>query len=305
MRRLHCRSRELGVAVALAVTLGAARAQAQACCAGAGVFAPARLELGQDFLVGVQLRARDAIASFDSQGSWVAAPSETSEQEFEQDLLATVRPFGDLQLGLVLPLVETHRAVPGLGETGFGLGDVALNARYEIVPPNTSAYLPGIAVLAGASLPTGRAPDDASSPLSTDATGLGAAQLSLGLDVERAFGSFIADASGLISQRLGRTVGGVSERLGLAGSVFAAAGYAFRHKRALALTFAMTLEGEAQLNGQSVPDSGRQLTTLGISGGTPLGETWRLQGRIYEDLPVLGKNQTAGPGISVVVLRAW
>ena len=301
-RRFKCP--ELAALCALAVTLVSARAHAQACCAGAGVFAPARLKLGEDWLVGMQLRARDVIASFDAQGNWIASPDQTGEQDFEQDLLATVRPFGNLQLGVMVPLVETHRAVPGLGETGLGLGDVALNARYEIIPPNTS-NLPGVAVLAGVSLPTGRAPEDATSPLATDATGLGAAQLSLGLDFERAFGHWLADVSGLVTQRLSRTVGGVSERLGLAGSVFAAAGYAVHHERAIALTYAMTFEGAAEINGATVPDSGRLLTTIGISAGMPFGEGWRLQGRVYEDIPALGKNQTAGPGISIVGLRAW
>lgn len=292
------------MAAALVCSAAAVDARAQACCAGAGVFAPARLKLGEDALAGVQLKARDALGSLDPHGTWVANPSGTSELDFEQDLLGTFRPFGDLQLGFSVPLVETHRAVPSTSETGWGLGDVALNARYELIPPNSN-NLPGFAILAGASLPTGRAIEDAKNPLATDATGLGSAQLSLGLDVERALGRWLVDGSALITQRLARTVGEVHERLGLAGSAFAAGGYAFRHERALALFASATFEGRATINGQTVPDSSRLLTTVGLSGGTPLPEGFRLQARLYADLPALGRNQTAGPGAALVASRAW
>jgi hypothetical protein len=302
MRRPSCRSLEL---LALGAVLAmAGRAHAQACCAGAGVFAPARLKLGEDALLGMQVRARSVLGSFDRQGRYVSAPPDASELDFEQDLLGTWRPWGDLQLGVMVPLVETRRAVPSLAETGWGLGDVALTGRYELVPPNTN-NLPGLALQVGASLPTGRAPEDADQPLGTDATGLGSTQLSAGLDVERALGNLLLDGSGLLTWRLARTVGGVREQLGLAGSLFGAVGWAFRHERALALTAAVALEGPARINGEAVPDSGRILTTLGLSAGTPLPAGWRLQGRLYADLPVLGKNQTAGPGVSAVVLRTW
>lgn len=304
MPRRPCRSRELALAAALLVSGVAGVAHAQACCAGAGVFAPARLKLGEDALAGVQLKARSVSGSFAPDGSYLAAPSGTTELDFEQDLLGTVRPFGNLQLGISVPLIETRRTAPGLGETGWGLGDLALNARYELIPPNTS-NLPGFAILAGASLPTGRAPEDATSPLATDATGLGSAQLSLGLDVERALGRILVDGSAQVTQRLPRTVGGVHEQLGLAGSAYAAGGYAFRHERALALFVSAALEGRATINGQTVPDSSKLLTTVGLSAGTPLPEELRLQGRLFVDLPVLGRNQTAGPGLAIVALRAW
>ncbi|MBS2032749.1 MAG: transporter [Deltaproteobacteria bacterium] len=305
MSPLSSRSRSaLAALLGLALLGLAARADAQACCAGAGVFAPARLKLNEDALVGMQVTGRDIIGSFGPSGAFLASPGGTTEMDLEQDLLATVRPFGNLQLGLLVPLVETRRSVPTLAETGWGIGDVALDGRYEIVPPNTS-NLPGLAVIGGVSLPTGRAPEDAHSPLGTDATGLGSAQLSLGLDVERAVGRVLFDASGDLTWRFARTVGNVHEQLGLAGAFFAAAGWAFHHERALAVTASLQAERAATINGQQVPDSGRLLTTVGLSAGTPLFDNWRLQGRVYEDLPVLGKNQIAGPGIAAVVLRAW
>ena len=44
-------------------------AQAQACCAGASVITPARLELHEKALVGVQLRAAAVIGSYDTGGA--------------------------------------------------------------------------------------------------------------------------------------------------------------------------------------------------------------------------------------------
>src|SRR5207248_1900043 len=154
------------------------------CCAGAGVFAPARLKLDEDALVGLQLKARDVVGSLDANGHYLGAPSDTHEADFEQDLIGLVRVAGDLHAGIVLPLVETERTVPTLSETGWGLGDLALTARYEVVPVNTSPTLPGIAIVAGAQLPTGTPPEKASTPLATSATGIGTTQLSAGMELE-------------------------------------------------------------------------------------------------------------------------
>src|SRR2546423_369592 len=62
-------------AVVMAVALlAAAPAFAQVCCAGGGAFAPARLMVHEDALVGLQLRALDGLGSLEPNGAWVGAP---------------------------------------------------------------------------------------------------------------------------------------------------------------------------------------------------------------------------------------
>jgi hypothetical protein len=294
------------VALVLAAGLGWAQsARAQACCAGAGVLSPTRLKFGEDAMLATQSHALMATGSLDATGAYLPNPTSTSEVDLEQDLILTLRVVPDGQLTVVAPLQLTRRVVPGLAEAGGGLGDLAVSFRYEFVPPNTSETLPGIALLAGASLPTGLAPEEAHSPLATDATGLGSAQLSVGVDVEREIRRIILDGTLLATQRLPRTVGGVHEQLGPQGTLSLAVGYAIYRQMAVAVSGVSSYEGQATINGQAVPQSQRWLTSLGLSFGLPLSEAWRVQGRLFENLPTLGANQTAGPGITATLMRTF
>lgn len=306
MRPSSCRlPRALGALLALAMTALASSAQAQACCAGAGVFAPARLKLGEDALVSLGARGHAVLGSLDAHGHALSAPPGTRELDLQQDLVGVVRVLGSLQLGLDLPLVQTHRAVPGVGEWGGGVGDVGFTARLELVAPNTHAVLPGIALLGGATLPTGTAPDAAHHPLATDATGLGAAQATAGVDLERAFGRLIVDGSFGLTQRFERQVGLVRERLGLQETGFLGVGVVPRGELAFVLFGSVAHEEDAAFDGARLPDSGRLLSTVGLSAGIPFHAGWRLQARAYEDLPLLGQNQLSGPGLSAAVIHAW
>src|SRR4051794_13557073 len=97
----------LGVAVALSATIAAPRpARAQACCAGASALTPARLALHEDALVAASIRTTDIVGSFNPSGHYVASPAGTSELDFEQDLIGTLRVLGRGQVSAVVPLVE-------------------------------------------------------------------------------------------------------------------------------------------------------------------------------------------------------
>lgn len=310
MRPSTFRSRSaalLGGAFALAVAASSGRAAAQSCCAGASALTPARLALHEDALVGLQLKASDLYGSFDGKRGFIGASAGATELDFEQDLAGSVRVLRRGQLSAILPMVETYRSVPGLSEVGGDLGDLQLGARWDFTISGSSVTIPGIALAAGVTLPTGRAPDSASKPLATDATGTGAVQGSVALALEQTFGPWLVNVTGSVAWRSARTVGAVHEQQGLQFVTAAAGGYSFASGPVLALTLAYTAELDAKINGAALPASGRAATRIGVAGGLPLNDLWRLQGNVGIDLPIryFGLNQPASAGLTLMILRSW
>lgn len=258
-------------------------------------------------MVGLQLKATDIVGSFDPARHFRAAPAGTNEVDLEQDLVGTVRVLSRGQLSAMLPMVETVRRVPGLTEGGGDLGDVVLGGRVDFTLPGASVVIPGIALSLGLTLPTGRAPEAARYPLATDATGTGAVQGSISLALEQTYGPYLINMAGTVALRGARTVGDVHERQGAQLIGFIAGGYSFKNDAVLALTASYIAELDATINGARTPKSGRAATRLGVAGGYPISNTWRLQGSVFSDLPIrfLGYNQPAGVGLTFMIVRAW
>ncbi len=304
MRLLSSRSTE--AALALALGLWAGRADAQACCAGGSAYQPARLKLHEDLLFGVAVRASDQLGTAFPDGSYQRTPGGSGEQDFEEDLLATVRLLGRGQLGLTVPLIQTNRYVPGVSDLGAGFGDLALSVRWDFLLANESSHLPGFALLGGFTFPTGVAPEASTSALGASATGQGAFQGSFGLALERTFyDRIVVNLTGVATQAFPRSVQGTTEILGTQLSGLAAAGWIFSNDAALAATLTTSASLDSRIDGQLDPRSERVVTTLGLAGGLPLTEEWRLQATAFWDLPVLGRNHIDGIGGSFTVIRAF
>src|SRR3954462_10200713 len=79
--------------IAAAVALAPSAAHAQACCVGTGLVTPARLRMFEDYAVGIPTSVRNVMGSFKPSGGYVPSPSNATEVDFEQDLLAATR-FG-------------------------------------------------------------------------------------------------------------------------------------------------------------------------------------------------------------------
>jgi hypothetical protein len=283
------------------------RAEGQACCAGASTLTPARLTALEDAAIGLQLQATFNTGSFDGQRNYISNPPGASEQDFAENVFGTVRFLKRGQVSLLVPFVQTRRTYPGgLSEFGGGIGDVNLGARWDFLLAKETQYWPGVAVLAGVTLPTGKAADQVQGS-STQATGIGAFQVTGGVALEQAYGHILVNLTGLLSQRFERHVETITETLGLQFSGLAAVGWAFHYNQGIALVLSYGGEGDAIFNGQSVPGSGREATTLGISGGTPLWEDWRFQGSLTDSLPIdgLGRAQPVGINLSASILRAF
>jgi hypothetical protein len=299
----------LGLALGGSLLTSASRASAQACCAGSGAVTPGRLAVHEDALVGLSARGAQVFGSFDSSGHYSTPPPGSSEQDFEQDVIGALRlPVVDrAQLALLVPLVETRRTARGTSEFGGGLGDVNVSARYDFLYAGQERYIPGIGVLAGLTLPTGRAIEDATQPLATDATGVGAFQGNAGLALEQLWGAWLVTAYGIVAKRASRTVQGIRSTLGTQWTALVAVAYSLPHDYAIALSASYTGEGNAEVNGTELAGTSRRVPLLGVSGVVPISDHFRFQGGLSGNPPIpnLGKNSPAQLALTVTAVYAW
>jgi hypothetical protein len=314
MPRLHFKSRRhlFVLCGSLACATFSGRARGQACCAGTGAVTPGRLALHEIALVGTQWKAGDVLGSFDAGGHYTPSPSGASELDLEQDAFGAVRVFGRGQVALLAPFVETRRTSQGESDFGGNIGDVNASLRYDFTLAGASTVIPGVAALAGLTIPTGTPPDAPSvGPLAAGATGIGATQINAGAAVEQAFGPWLVTATGIVAQRTARTVGSVPnqvhERLGSQWTWLVAVAYTFPSEVAVAASASYLIEGDATINGVDSAGTGHRLPTLTLSGVVPLSDAWRLQGGISDNVPTAswGLNQPAALGLFVTGVRSW
>ncbi len=281
------------------------RARAQACCAGGSAVTPGRLELHEDALVGTQLHAGAVLGSYDDGGHYLASAPGATEFDFEEDLFGAVRVLPRGQVALLVPIVETERQTrTDGGHFGGGIGDINASARYDFLLAGESRYVPGIALLAGLTLPTGTAPESATQDLLVDATGIGAWQANVALAFEQVYGSWLVNATGIVAKRTAR----FGETLGTQVTLLAAGAYTFDSGLALALSASYAFEGDATATGGiDVPQSSKRLTTVTFSGLWPLDDKWRLLGGLFVEPPIsgLGSNQPSVSGLTLTVIRSW
>jgi hypothetical protein len=142
-------------------------------------------------------------------------------------------------------------------------------------------------------------------PLATDATGTGAFQGVFGLAAEQTFGHVLVNLTGAVTLHSARDVAGMHTQQGPAFATSAAVGWMFDAGPVLALTAAYTAQLEARSDGAAVPDTARRFLRLGVSGGVPFNDSWRIQGGVFSDVPALGQNEPAGVGGAATVIRVW
>ena len=285
-----------------AAALGrSAPAAAQACCAGGALLTPTRLAFQEDYAVGLQMQARSNVGSFASNGGFATTPG--SSEVLEQDLAASVRLFRRAQVGMLLPTVQNHHvSSTGMEGWGGGLGDLALTARYDFLLAADEVRWPGIALLVGGTLPTGRSPDEAGA----DATGGGTYNATLGIGLEKVRGHLYTGLDGWVTYR-SNAPGPVNESFGLRWTAMGIAGWVFDNEAAVALYASLLDESPATINGMIDETTGLRLTTVGAAGVVPLRELWRLQGAAFSDvmLSSFGRNEIGGFGLTLSLVRAW
>lgn len=294
-------------ALALAcVALAPARASAQACCAAPSLVIPSRLQRHETYGAGLQLRGRGVYGAFAADGGYAG----TAGGDFEtaQELFAAARPFERAQFAVLLPFIETRRQAAGITEVGGGIGDVRAAAHVELTRAGEHAYVPGLALLAGVSLPTGTAPDQAEGVLSAGATGTGAWEGSVGLELDQRFESAFVTVAGVVGQRAPREADGVRQSFSPRFTAFASGGLVFQNDVALGVFVTALHQGPSRdRKGVEILESALSLVTAGLAATLPAGDAWRAQGTLSIDCPVsgLGRNQTTGAAVAVSMLRLW
>ncbi|HEY8927211.1 MAG TPA: hypothetical protein VIU64_22665 [Polyangia bacterium] len=300
--------------IALASPFGSEVAHAQACCTATGVVLPARLRVYEDFGLGVQARESQAYGSFASDGAFAGTSS--GDLTTQQNLFALWRALPRLQVGLLVPYVETWRRIPagpgvaGRSEWGGFLGDVAVSARVEIVRPGDLGRFPAITLLGGLAVPTGRAPDEARNPLGTDASGTGSYEGTVGVEVEQTWTRWFASLDLWLAKRSARDAPGGQQSFDLRFTALAAVGYAFANQVGVA-AFANVVRGggaaAATAGSGANLDTRVAVATAGLAALVPIDEAWRLQGTLALDLPFSGwgRNQPATVGLGTSLVRVW
>lgn len=296
-------------AALIAITTSAQHAHAQACCGAATAVSPGRLTMAESFLVGGLVRVQRPIGDYRDDRTWSRAVPGASEWDTEADVFATARFARKGQVTLVVPFVENFRTRSTLPADavnhGGGLGDVRVAARWDFTRAGASKTIPGIAVLAGLTFPTGRRPEDVAEKdyLANGATGRGAYSGSLGVGVEQSFGPWLVLVQALVSRSLPRN----GNRIGTALTTTAAVAYGFDNDAALGALVTYELEGDSVVDGATSPGSGSAMTTTGLAWTYPLTDAYRLAGSLTTNIPAngFGRNRVGGPAMSITFIRAW
>jgi hypothetical protein len=317
--RPHSRSldrRRTGAAIAaaaLAIAAGVVAlprsAAAQACCVGTGLLTPARLRTFESGAAGVQMRARSVIGAFDDGGGYATSVAGNRDVGFEEDLFGSLRMGSRVQVGLWAPFVQTSREAGGVSGFGGGLGDVAVNARFEAIDAGTRGRWPGVAVLAALSLPTGQPPDQGGPGdlLSTSGTGTGSFEGSIGLSLEEIVGQGFVSLAGWAAKRSARSANGVEQSFAPRLSALLSGGYTFGHDVTVGAFASALRQGDNSDANGPLATSRVALATTGAALALPFWQIWRLQSTLFTDVPIagFGRNQTAGFGGTIAIIRFW
>lgn len=263
--------------------------------------------LHEPALVGGRVRGALGIGSYDANRDFRPNPEGTREFDLEEDLFGVVRVLQRGQAGLLVPIFESWRdSASTASETGVGIGDVQVNARYDFLWAGEQIYIPGTALLGAVSLPSGRAPENAKLPLGSDATGVGVVRATLGLAFEQVWGPVLAQLSGFASKQANRHVEGVTSARAIEWSVIAALGYSFANDVGLAASVGYTFEADSSIDGERIPHTAQALLEGAVAVSVPIGRSARAQSAVFVTPPLdgLGQNRHAETGATFTLVRS-
>lgn len=297
----------LGSLALAALTLAPAAAHAQACCVAPGAAGASRLAPHESILTGVDARAQTTMGSFDARGRFRGAPAGTRDIALEQNIFMTGRLLSRGQLTAAVPLVQTVRSSGPTTSAGGGVGDVRASARWDLVHPEDAGAAPGVAVVGGVALPTGKPPEQSSDVLGTDATGTGTTQVWGGFALEKTWGPWLALAVATVNFRADREVNGTRSSIPPRLSVGLLTAHAWRSGVAVSFGATYALEDRARVDGVVVAGSARRALTLTTALQIPLGPAGRLVGTVFATPPVpaLSAGDLAPLGISLALVKPW
>ncbi|MEW5854042.1 MAG: hypothetical protein AB2A00_35030 [Myxococcota bacterium] len=291
--------------VLAAFLVGERPARASACC-GSSYGLGSRLAPAETGTVTLLLRGAAPYASWSR--TTEVKPSSVLTQELRLDVGGIIRATEHLQLGASAPLVVTRRAGPKGSSVGGGLGDATLFARYDVIPVGGQAGLPGVGLVLGATIPSGRAGRDATDVLGADATGQGLWELRPGVMLERVWlNGFFAVLGASLALRAPVTEGGQRVVMKPRLQLVAAAGPTLARKVSLALGVIHEQEPGPEINGVVAPLSERMKTSLLAVSSVELGPHWSLIFTAQAEPPLraFGRNEDVGFAVAAGLRHVW
>lgn len=179
----------------LALVLIPHTAAAQACCINPGAYTLGRVAPWDRAVLAAELGYDYAYGSANQLGEYHAL-HDTQAQDVVLALGGGYRVLPVLQLQAELPLRLQYRNLPGLSAaTTLRPGDAAGALRWLVLEDSSDApaanprgWSPLLELVAGVTLPTGRAPEDSREASGADITGSGSWLVSLGFDASKALG---------------------------------------------------------------------------------------------------------------------
>jgi hypothetical protein len=173
---------------------------AASCCGGANGADGFVLPKWERAMVGSSLRLEDTLDLRDSNGNALL----TDQWRSTETKLATggaIRLARDFQASASIPLIWKRVAAGTALSNGVGVGDAALQARYEIIDEETCIVRPvseiswfdlkpSIHWVSSLTLPTGRTTGESDDPLGADVTGRGLWIGDSGIDFTKIWGRF-------------------------------------------------------------------------------------------------------------------
>lgn len=306
-RSSTCASATTTAAALLALVTWQSSALAQACCIAPGAAGLTRLAPGERALAGLDARAQTTLGTFDARGAFHRQPQGTRDLGLEQSLFAAARVLDRGQISATLPFVQTLRTTDAASANGGGVGDVRVALRWDLAYADDAWPWPGLALVAGVSAPTGRAPERAGDVLGAGATGAGTTQGWGGVALEQTSGPWLYGASATVTMRAPRDIGPVRSTLAPRFTMALIGAHAWRSGVALSLATAFDVEDRAEANGAVVVGSARRSLRFTTAVQVRLGTDARLVSTIYAlpPMPAMTAGESSTLGLSVALVHPW
>jgi len=288
--------------------LGERAAHAQACCTSTSTIFPARLQDGENALLGFRAGASIVYGSFDDQRVLHGQPAGASEVDFGQALLVTARVANEpVQFSVAVPFAETIRSAGGLNDAGGGIGDLQVSMRWDVTHAGKDPVVPGIAPLLSITAPSGTAADAAKNALGADATGLGSLQFGVGLALEQLFGRTLFALATTAQFHAARDVAGVHSQLGPDLAATLGVSYTFKNGWALGGAFTYSNSFDSSVDGADVANSARAFSQFAVTAAVPLPHDMRLLGSVFFVPPIssVGQNEAANVGLTMTLIYGF
>ena len=291
------------ILLAATLLLAPAAAHAAACCLSTSAFGAGRLAAWEDAAAGIQLGYASNGGRFGDDGTF-AGNRDYEEREARATAFAIIRLARDWEAGVRVPWVFGARASGDVDETGNGIGDLSFALRWDAIQPGK---LPGLAVVAGASLGTGRSTGDTEQVLGADVTGRGDSVFSLGVSLEKAWQPWFVrlDAAALLP--LARDEGDHQLRAGPGAEVLFGGGVELGAGVVVSLVPRLRWHADTTRDGFRAPASSSLEITVGPSLAWDFSEHWTLQLGADTGLPLdgLGRNRPLLTAASVGFRRGF